>query len=657
MTSTGEKIKTAFRSFKSIFSNEAKFKGGGDLPPVTEEEIANFDRFKYKGFDRVGYSRPLGGWIYQFFYAILGAGVVALLYPVMLGYIYPYPEIKGYVDISGVVFSILFFAFNVPTNYAIERFVADYRVKDPKKMVQYMSFYIWYQMFTGLILILVTSMFIFWIVTTGNFAYASWILLVLITREYPAMLNIFLQSIKGMQAFQYESKINFIKQIWEKAFELGFVFFGTFVIGRDPRIGSLLGAAIGYSIGTYVDDFFSAWLSAWFIKKPLKEMGLSLRDVLRPNFTKEIAKQSFLFGLKLSIPGIFNSIIGFSTTIWWYAAMPQFITFQTLNKLADEVANISKRSEGINTKGAFAEAINNGKMKLAQYYIANTFKYYGFFTIGISCVVIGYMPLILQVLLSLGEADNYLLAIPFIVPNILATLLEQPAAEGDKILVMGNKPLFKSLMDIMRTLLGYLFTWLYLFAWMIPQTYGVAAIIWLLPLGGVIPSVIRLILNWWYIGKYICPLKRPMKKIFWQAFIAPVIPGLITIASGYAWYAWVFPYLAMAVTPIIAAAISIVFAMIFGLIFCFIVLYGFFGGWDEHSLSVFKEAVDISGPSRIFFVPVLKWTRALTKISPFHNKFPMDHEDAEREMIELMIQREKVQKMKTGTQTEQPSET
>ncbi|MBD3186815.1 hypothetical protein GF325_08320, partial [Candidatus Bathyarchaeota archaeon] len=601
-----QKLKTASKKFKQEFMAEFKFEGGENLPPVTEEELENFDRTKYKGFDRVGYSRPLGGWIYQFFYAILGAGLIAIIYPVMLGYIYPYPEIKGYVDISGVLFSILFFAFNVPTNFAIERWVADYRVKNPKKMVQYMSFYIWYQMFTGLVLITITSLYIFWIVTTGNFAYAAWILLVLITREYPAMLNIFLQSIKGLQAFQYESKINFIKQIWEKAFELAFVLFGTFVIGRNPKIGGLLGAAIGYSIGTYIDDFLSAFLSAWYIKRPLEEMGLSLKDVLRPNFTREIALQSFIFGLKLSIPGIINSFIGFTSTIWWYNLVPQFVTFQTLNKLADEIANISKRSEGINTKGAFSEAINNGKYKLAQYYIANTFKYYGFFTVGISCAVIGYLPLILEVLLSIGEAENYLLAIPFILPNILHTLIEQPAGEADKILVMGNKPLFKSFTEILRTGMGFLFTYLYLFVFKLPQTFGINAIIWLLPMGSLAPDLIRLGLNWWYVNKAICPLKKPLKSIAWQAFVAPLIPGAITIVTGYLWYFFLFPHLSAALTPIVAATISVLFAFVFGLIFCFIVLYGFFGGWDEHSLEVFKEAIQISGPSRIFFRPVYK---------------------------------------------------
>ncbi|MHA1372281.1 MAG: hypothetical protein ACTSRA_21490 [Promethearchaeota archaeon] len=568
-----------------------------------------------------------------------------MIYPLLLGLLYPEPEIKGYVSIAGFLYSILFFMFNVPTNFAIERWVADFRIKNPNKMAQYISFYIWYQMTSGVILITSTSLYTIYVVEQGNLAYLSWLMLVLITREYPAMLHIFLQSIKGLQKFAYESKINFIKSIWEKLFEFGFVVLGRFWIGRNPVIGPLLGAAIGYAIGTYVDDFASAFLSAWYLKRPLNELGLRLRDIVRPNFGKDVFISSLKFGFKLSIPGMFSSVIGFSTTYWWLTMVPHFITFQVLNGLADEIANLSKRSEGINTKGAFAEALNNGKMNLAQYYIMCTFKYYGFFTIGIACIVIGFMPTILNALLVVGGAENYLLAIPFIVPNIIATLFEQPAGEADKILTMGHRPLFKSATAILLTFLGLFFTYLYLFVWKIPQTYGYEAIVWLFPLGGLIPNLIIIGIRWWYIDKYICSVKKAIKSVFWQAFVAPVIPGLISILIGNLWYYLVYPVLQVTLGSIVAAGISVTFAFLFGLVFCFVVLYGAFGGWDDHTLSVFKEAVYNSGPSRIFFIPVYKLTKFLCKISPLHNRFPVDYKDAEREAIELMIQRRKVEQL------------
>ncbi len=609
-----------------------------ELPPVTAEEVKAFDRSKLSGFDRVGYSRPLGGWIYQFFYALLGAGIIAVIVPLLLGTLYPEPETKGYVTVAGVLFSVIQTAFNVPTNWAIERWIGEYRVKNPKKMLEFISFYTWYQMFTGVGLITITSIYTLLVVVTGDLAHLTWIILLLMTREYPAMLNVFLQSIKGLQKFNYESQINFINEVVAKLMEFVCVILGRYWLGANPVIGNLLGTSIGYVIGTYVDDFIGAVISAKYLDKALHTMGLSLRDALRPNFSWDTVKRSTVLGIQLSLPSLASTVVGYFIFFSWLDIVPAYATAITLNGLADEIANITKRSEGINTKGAFSEAMNNGKTKLAQYYIANTFKYYGFFTVGIACIVIGYLPTILAVMLVLFKADNYILAIElFFIPNIIRTLWEQLEGEADKILVMGHKPVFKTTTDMIRLVLSYVFTYLYLYVWQWPQTYGMAAMAWILPMGMIVPDMFKLIADWWYVNRYICKIKIA----WWQSFAAPLIPGGLTLAEGLIWGTYVYPLLSSAVGDIVAVIITVTFAFAVGLIFNFIILYGVFGGWDDHTLAVFKEAVYISGPSRLLFVPVYKMTAILVKRSKLHNRFPMDHEDAEREMIELMIQRQK----------------
>ncbi len=609
-----------------------------DLPPVTAEEVDAFDRNKLGGFDRVGYSRPLGGWIYQFMYALLGAGVLAIIIPFLLGALYPEPESKGYVTVAGVLFSILQTTFNVPTNWAIERWIGEYRIKNPNKMLQYMSFYIWYQMTTGLILITVTSAYTLLVVVTGDLAHLTWIILLLMTREYPAMLNVFLQSIKGLQKFDYESKINFMNDVIAKLMEFICVLLGRYWLGENPAIGHLLGTSIGYVIGTYVDDFIGAIISGLYLRRALKPMGLSIRDVLRPNFSWDVIRRSTILGIQLSLPGLAGTVVGYFIFFSWYDMVPAYATMIVLNGLADEIANITKRSEGINTKGAFSEALNNGKMKLAQYYVANTFKYYGFFTVGIACIVIGYLPTILVVMLVIGGAENYLIAIQFfLIPNIIRTLWEQLEGEADKILVMAHKPIFKTTIDMIRLVLSYVFTFLYLYVWQWPQIYGITAMAWIIPMGMIVPDMFKLIACWWYVNRYICKIKIA----WWQSFVAPLIPGGLTLAEGLIWGAYVYPPLALAIGAIPAVIITVTFAFAVGLIFNFCILYGVFGGWDKHTLAVFKEAVYISGPSRLLFIPVYKLTAALVKYSKFHDKFPMDHEDAEREMVELMIQRKK----------------
>ena len=68
------------------------------------------------------------------------------LFGTLLEVLYPFPSARGYVNTSMILFGFVQFLFNIPTGFAIERFVSEWRIKDPNKMLEYVRFYIWYQM-------------------------------------------------------------------------------------------------------------------------------------------------------------------------------------------------------------------------------------------------------------------------------------------------------------------------------------------------------------------------------------------------------------------------------------------------------------------------------------------------------------------------------
>ena len=127
-----------------------------------------------------------------------------------------------------------------------------------------------------------------------------------------------------------------------------------------------------------------------------------------------------------------------------------------------------------------------------------------------------------------------------------------------------------------------------------------------------------------YINRKIARVK--FKEFGWQAFIAPIGPSLIIALIAWAWHRWAFPFLEGIVGTLVAGVISILFAFVFILMFTFFPLYSFFGGWDDNTFSIFKEAVRISGPSRFLFMPIVWSSNWLIKISPFHNKFVIKYE-------------------------------
>ncbi|GAB4317432.1 MAG: hypothetical protein Kow0069_20190 [Promethearchaeota archaeon] len=613
--------------------------GGAETGAVIGQESGEGEFYrKYRGsYDLVSYARPLGGWFYQFFFAILGAALLAVTTGLILAYVYPFPESKGYNEVADRIFLVLSFVFNVPTAFAIERFIGEWRVKDPRKMVEFVRFYIWYQMLTGIGLVTVMSLYTFRMLQTTNTAFATWMILVVASREYPAMTGIFLANIKGLQQFHYESVINFINDtIIRPGFELGCVLAGKAWGATHPAYGELMGIAIGYAVGTYVDDFFSMALAAAYFRKALRPMGFTLTDCLTPRVSWDVIKTSLSFGFKVSIPGIFGSFVGFTTYFWWYELVPAFLTFSQLNKLADDVANLTKRAEGINIKASISEAYNNGKRALTQYYIAQSWKFYGFFTWGISAVVIGFLPaLVTNVLFAFG-AENYLLAVPFILPNILHTLWEMPNGTADHVILGANRPLFKSLLDVASTFMGFFFTWLWLVALQLPQRFGTVAVIWLLPMGGFPVTVFLVLAKWWYVHKKIVPVRLPT----WQAFVAPAAPFAIVLGLGAAWSFLVAPALVAAVGHLVTGLATVMFAFVGALMFTFIPLYTFFGGWDEYGLRVFKDAVDLSGPAKVFFKPIYKLSAWLANVSPLHDRHPIPWRGAAADAEELMRERE-----------------
>ena len=66
-------------------------------------------------------------------------------------------------------------------------------------------------------------------------------------------------------------------------------------------------------------------------------------------------------------------------------------------------------------------------------------------------------------------------------------------------------------------------------------------------------------------------------------------------------------------------------------------LTGFFGGWDDQSLSVLETASKMSGPGKPFAVFLYKSLKKACSHSKFHNRFKMDEANALKEAEELML--------------------
>ena len=102
-------------------------------------------------WDEIGFHRPLGGLLYNLTLIVLTIlfGVVVNLY-ILPRWVYPFPETLGWQDMTNQIFYLTFVIADLGIGAALQRFIGEIAVKEPRKSLQYIRFFIWFQMFTGL---------------------------------------------------------------------------------------------------------------------------------------------------------------------------------------------------------------------------------------------------------------------------------------------------------------------------------------------------------------------------------------------------------------------------------------------------------------------------------------------------------------------------
>lgn len=608
---------------------------------IADSQVENVDA-KYRGVDpweRVGFSRPLGGFFYNYLLSLLALLIGFVFVGYLLGIFYPYPEGQGYRDVAGALFALLFQIMDIGTAYGIERFIAEWRVKNPRKMLHYIQFFVWYQMFTGLAQTTAIAIWALWYLPQTNLTYATWLFLIISTTQYPGMLGYFKSALNGLQKFHKIAILDFIGgQVFQNLTNVVFILLGRYLGAQDPAIGELMGLAIGAAVGAYVDDFFAMALSAKFFQRAVKDFGFSVRDCFGHDFDRALVKECLSFGLQVASGPLWGTFVGWTINLYWINLVPQWTTWTTLSTVASGLANIVTVGSGIQLTSATSESFLNGKKSLAQFYIAQTWKYFTMFAFPLLVIIGVFLPVILSVALSFQGAENYVLAVPFLLPWIVRHLQQPPTSTADMILVGASRPTFLSIIRFCEECLKLFLMTLFIVWLELPQTYGITAIVWLVPCG-IYPAILwKTILLWVYIHKRIVPVKIP----YWQAFAAPGLASLCMIGVSYLYLGTAWPFLEASVGVIGAGAISLVFALTV-LLSVYFFFYSFFGGWDDFGLRTFREAKAMSGPSKPL-ITFMGWFLELgVKISPLHGRFPIPAERARKEALELMIAKDEVE--------------
>ncbi|MEX2728771.1 MAG: lipopolysaccharide biosynthesis protein [Candidatus Sigynarchaeum springense] len=584
--------------------------------------MENASRPAIDRWEKIGYHRVIGGFYFYIIFAVVAIGYVLLL-PVFI----PYPESMGFYNILTGIFSSFFTLADLGTASSLARFIAEYRVKDPQRTIEYIRFFIWFQMFTGLAQTTVVSFLGLFALGATNISYMPWLFVWLSIIQFPGMLGTFMEAMKGFQQYAKTSIVSLINTVLFQSITLALgAQLGAYLGNASPQIGGVMGAAIGMTIGYYVDDFSTVMISGWMFSKMIKPWGFKLRDAFIPHIRMEIARDSIKFGIGVMAFVLSYQIPGTLTALLYTRMLPNY---STLVGIMSTLGPVMGLAETVNTmhignhQATTCEAYFNKKQNYAEYILSN-----GFRTIG----QVSFM--IIPLVLVLGPAivdeffHDYISTFNriFIVVLVHRTIFQHSHLMNEVLIGTGHHK-FNVIITIVEQIVGMtaIITCIYL-------QLG----IYILIIPGYLSTAAKQGAGWVYITRRIIPLH--FRKAAWQNWISTAMAGFVYywVVSG------VFTLLGL-VVPVIYAAIACVVLGIYvlpgiGYFFPLALL----GGYDKHTLEDFKNAVALAGPSKIVVVPWYKCASLAARISPLHDKFPMYYDHVGEEIEELMAMKAKV---------------
>jgi hypothetical protein len=630
-------------------SNEKK----EEIPSIAALAGDKYDLDKefpeFQGWESIGFHRGLGREFWQIIIELFTTAINVFLIAFLVPILEPFPEIRGYQNVAGPIFGLVYTIFDLGTNFGLNRFISEYRVKNVPKMLQYISFTIWWQSFTGLVQVSILSWFAFEVIVNTNFAYVTWILLLGLQKQYPGWLGTLRQTLEGMQHYSKVEIIHFLQnEVVQRGTTIGFVLLFRYYGETNAGLGILMGIVLGNVIGSYVDDIAFEFVAGYYLHKILqKYFGLSLRDVFRVKYDRDVLRDIAFYSLQGAALPLIGSFVGTYSFFTYVGNINAYATWSAIIGRGISFAGQIRQFGDFALMNSIAEAYPNGKKKLAEFYFSSSVKWRYMFMIMIAFIIIAIYPFFVVLIKELKALQYYQGAELFILPGVFIRLV-WPFVEMPDAIMWGAKHITQhNIIRVGEELCKLFFVWLFVVVMRVQETWGLFGLLFLIGFNGWVPTWIKTIVCYIYINKRIMKL-----KVYWRStIIIPLIASLPNIGMAQFWYYTVFFPMkaAIGLETTLVLSIALFFIVI---IFTYFPLVAIMGGLDDYQLFTFRKAVALSGPSKPLFKAV-EWLVLkgviISKKLGWHARYPIPYEEAHREIKELMeIKRASLEKMKAS---------
>jgi len=606
-------------------------------------------------WNQIGYHRITGGVFYSYILLIVGA-IGGLVMVGIIAEFLPYPEINGY---KGLVSTLLGYWFGLldlnlggggGLSDSMGRFIGQYADTNPRRAMEYIRFYIWFQMITGLAQVTVIAIVCFtWTIHT-SVAYLIWMILAESLVQYPGMLMIMEASLK---AFQRGDKTAWLAWLQDTVFQvtvnITFLIIGKAWGASDPRVGELLGITVWYILSQFVDDWINLAIGGKMFSNLMQKRGIdhAFRQLFLPQFDKPVVIQCLKFVGKQWIANEGLGAINYFIGLYVILRIPSFASWSGLLLIPNFLGHlVSMVNWGTPTVPAISESFNNGKKELANYFIADMFKFWLFTVIFMAVPLAVLAPKLLDTVISSGILGgsgiaNYKAGIVMIPIIMLISASGQWRGWWSRLFVACDDPMPPIWLNYIFTIPGYLVQFLFLYLCVdtniLPVWFMVVGV------GGFLLDIVKSVVGYWWFQKKI--LKIDYRQMAGQAFLAPALTAVAyaIVLLVFQWTLW--PLLDAAFIAMvgpeygpIVVGVLILLAILFlfpAVLMC--PFFGLFGGWDDFTLEEFRKTMLISGPSKGIMKLMYVVTSWFAHRSPLHNRFPLaDYKTINRQIQELI---------------------
>jgi O-antigen/teichoic acid export membrane protein len=550
------------------------------------------------GWEEIGFHRPLGGFFLALFLGLL-LFVPVIIYQNMIlpSFILPSAQAIGIWGRVTQFFTLIWTFFDMGTSTAFIKYMAEYRVHDPRQGVKYGQVFVWWQALSGAVQVAIMIGLAGTVMPRSIYAIYSWSVIMHTFIQIPGFYLVMKHALTGLQRFDYSQVLELglaliFPMLTQPALVTLMVIWGR----GHPVFGASMGGLIGMGIAAYAAEALTFALGWWLYRR----LGYNARLYFLAHFDWTVIKKSFRFGvfemLGSAAWGIGQSLEILITQarlvnyaeVWgnWVLAQNFVYGFNVISVLYS------------NLMPSISEAISHGRKMLCKYYSAMAYKWGGLIS-----ALLGSVFLAVADRFILGASGpEFTRAAAYSVPLLIWGAVQYPSWVGNNVQLGANRP------ELLMMMVGIEQTIRIVLALLLVERLQINALILAYFIGIMAKNLIG-----YFVNNRFC---YPQRFYVWQSLIAPILAGaahygVLRLLGDLIWQK-------DQITSVILFFIGVVPSYP---LFAF--FYGLFGGWDDATLEEVRQGAKLS--NFMGKMAWLFWAASFlgARISPLHGRFPI----------------------------------